>query len=187
MGPSHITFASFSPSSVFTTLSAAMSDCKTAPGRENESSQRRRRVTDSTMPLATVMHHHVSLHVLLSASPAASCWARAPADWWAVRNSTSSRRAALPQTNATGSAALTANDLNYCCVTSMTLKRGESSLRHQRELIDILTMTAGCGETWRFFIASSIMEEMVSCKGEAWSKWVSFGTCFECILPKMIK
>lgn len=119
-----ITFASFSPSSVFTTLSAAMSDCKTGVGNKNKSSWWRWKVTDSTMPLATVMHHHVSLHILLFGSTPTSWRARAPSDWRDVRHSASSRRAALPQTYAASPAVLTANDLSCCSVTPTTLEKG---------------------------------------------------------------
>ena len=107
-----------------------------------------------TMPLATVMHRRVNPHVLLSA---ASCWARARSDWWDVRNSSSSRRAALQHTDAGSPAALTANNLSCCCVTCLTLEKRESSLSHQRELRNISAMTAGCNETWcfSFFITSS--------------------------------
>lgn len=53
----HITFASLSPSSVFTTLSAAMSDCKTAVGRR-KTSQR------------SQIHHAVSYNDAPSCQPA---------------------------------------------------------------------------------------------------------------------
>lgn len=164
----YVTFASFSPSSVFTTLSAAMSDCKTPAGNENESSwgNRRRRGRRFTMPLATVMHHHVSLHILLSGSSPASWRARAPWDWWDVRKLHLQQQRSRRYHRLTPPGLLLSQRMIWAAAVwhLQPQRRVESSLSHQRELSDLLAMTAGCNETWKFLFSSTSGENgLCSC------------------------
>lgn len=166
----YVTFASFSPSSVFTTLSAAMSDCemKTSHHEGGEGGRR------FTVPLATVMHHHVSLHILLSGSSPASWRARAPSDWW---DATSSSRRADATTDSRRQSCCSRSEWSELplCDTFDPGEGVESSLSHQRELLDIQAMTAGCNETWKFLLSSS---------SALWIKWSVFmWHYFECIFP----
>lgn len=97
---------------------------------------------------------------------------------------------ALPQTDAGSPAALTANDLSCCYVTSLTLQKGESCLSHQRELRNsvyqqwlrlwnpLFSSPAALWRKWfNWFIHVFFPVTMIKLhhvKGDKWMFWCGF-------------